>query len=82
MHPIQLPQSSYMNKSLDQVYALHEKEKKNYYLDRVIQIEKVRCRACSNLLTGGFITIRHKVRDFTAKLLGETYVMMLQSNLC
>ena len=37
MHP---NSPSYINKSLDQVYALHEKEKKKNYLERVIQIEK------------------------------------------
>ena len=37
MHP---NSPSYMNKSLDQVYAIHENEKKNNYLERVLQIEK------------------------------------------
>ena len=37
MHP---NSPSYINKSLDQVYAHHEKEKKKNYLERVIQIEK------------------------------------------
>ena len=37
MHP---NAPSYLNKSLDQVYEAHEKEKKRDYLERVIQIEK------------------------------------------
>ena len=31
---------SYMNKSIEQVYVDHENEKKNSYLERVLQIKK------------------------------------------
>ena len=37
MHP---NSPSYMNKSIEQVYAQHENEKKNDYLERVLQVEK------------------------------------------
>ena len=37
MHP---NSPSYMNKSVEQVYTEHENQKKNKYLERVLQIEK------------------------------------------
>ena len=68
MHP---NSPSYMNKSIDQLYTEHENEKKNAYLERVLQIEKGSFTPIVLSTYGGFGPEAEKHHKRIATLIAE-----------
>ena len=68
MHP---NSPSYMNKSIDQLYTEHENEKKNAYLERVLQIEKGSFTPIVLSTYGGFGPEAEKHHKRIATLISE-----------